>query len=113
MGRRLARQILQPLDRHTSAATDLRTFATRRNPCTKNAYSPLLAAALSLKRLPRRMYLRTCLSDRWRVWSMMARSVAPPSAADVARPERREWPEKDASLSPAPAANRLMILASW
>src|SRR5436305_9833681 len=45
------------------------------------AHKPLRAAALSWKRLPRRMYFRTCLRERWRVWSMMARSEAPPSAA--------------------------------
>lgn len=36
---------------------------------------------------------------------MMQRSVVPPYAGEVARPERREWPEK------APASKRLFLLA--
>ena len=55
-------------------------------------HRPLLAAALSLKRLLRRMYFRTCFRERCRVWSMIARSVAPPSAAHFARPKRKKWP---------------------
>jgi hypothetical protein len=55
------------------------------------------------EQLPRRMYLRTCFSERWRVWSMnmMERSVAPPSAAAVASPERSECPENTLGVEPS------------
>jgi hypothetical protein len=51
---------------------------------------------LSWKREPRRMYFRTCFKERWRVCSRRERSEAPPAAAEVARPERSEWPEDGA-----------------
>jgi hypothetical protein len=59
------------------------------------------------------MYLRTCFKERWRVCSKMERSEAPPAAAEVARPERSECPEKTAGSRPAWRARRLTILASW
>ena len=36
--------------------------------------------------------LRPTRSDWWPVCFMMLRSEAPPTAAEVARPERSEWP---------------------
>jgi len=94
------------------AASQQVTELRKTRACGWRDHRPLRAAALSLKRLPRRMYLRTCLRDRCRVCSMMARSVAPPSVAEVARPERSECPEKEAAGRPARPARRLMILAS-
>jgi hypothetical protein len=73
----------------------------------ERGYSPLRAAALSWKRLPRRMYLRTCFKERWRVCSMMERSEAPPSAAEVASPERSECPEKRAGVETGRAGEPL------
>lgn len=55
-------------------------------------YSPRLPAAQSAHSWPRCIYRRTMATERWRVWSMMALSLAPALAAAVAMPERREWP---------------------
>jgi hypothetical protein len=39
---------------------------------------------------PERMYRRTMVTERCPVWAMIARSEAPPAAAEVARPARSE-----------------------
>jgi hypothetical protein len=46
------------------------------------------------------MYLRTCFKERWRVWSRMERSEAPPAAAEVARADRSECPGKTCASRP-------------
>lgn len=52
------------------------------------------------------MYLRACLSERWRVCSMIDRSEAPPRAADFGASERTG----KADRKHGPVANRAQIL---
>src|SRR5437870_3465516 len=51
---------------------------------------------------PSRMYRRTMATLRWRVCCMMSRSVAPPVAAEVARPARRLCPANSKQLRVRP-----------
>src|ERR1035437_8372320 len=52
------------------------------------------------------------VTERWPVWAMIARSDAPPAAADVARPARSECPAYSAGSRPAFWAARWTMRAT-
>ena len=60
--------------------------------CPLLYYNPSFPALFSRNRLHSRIYLRTIWTDRCPVWFMMLRSLAPPIAAEVACPARRQCP---------------------
>ena len=78
----------------------------------RSPYSPTLAAAFSLNKLPSRIYRLTIAVERCPVCFMMALSYAPPIAAAVANPDLKLCPANSAGSLPAAAAALFTINAT-
>lgn len=71
-----------------------------------------MADAFSWNKLPIRIYFLTIAVDLCPVCFIIALSLTSASAAEVARPDRSEWPEYNCGSSPAADAWRLTIKAT-